>query len=109
MHKRSYIMASVDKEAIKQLKSKVRGEVLLPSDPGYDEARTIWNAMIDRRPGVIVRCAGAQDVVQAVRSGRQHGLTLAVGGGGDDIAGDAGCEGGVVVDLTPVKSLWGGG
>ena len=98
-------MASVDKEAIKQLKSKVRGEVLLPSDPGYDEARTIWNAMIDRRPGVIVRCAGAQDVVQAVRSAREHGLTLAVRGGGHNIAGNAVCDDGLMIDLTPMKSV----
>src|SRR5207244_11405427 len=94
----------LDKEAIKQLKSKVRGEVLLPSDPGYDEARTIWNAMIDRRPGVMVRCAGAQDVVQAVRSAREHGLTLAVRGGGHNIAGNAVCDDGLTIEPTPVQS-----
>jgi FAD/FMN-containing dehydrogenase len=75
-------MVTIENEAVRELKSRVSGQVLLPSDPGYDEARTIWNAMIDRRPAVIVRCANAQDVIQATRSARERNLVLVVRGGG---------------------------
>ncbi len=82
-------MATLENEAVRELKSKVSGQVLLPSDPGYDEARTVWNAMIDRRPAVIVRRVSAQDVIHAVRTAREQKLVLAVRGGGHNIAGNA--------------------
>jgi FAD/FMN-containing dehydrogenase len=87
------------------LRAAVRGAVCLPGEPGYDEARTIWNAMIDRRPAAIVRATGAADVIQAVNFARDHGLRLAVRGGGHNIAGNAVGDGGLMIDLSPMKSV----
>src|SRR5438874_1091807 len=98
-------MTTIENEAVRELKSKVSGQVLLPSEPGYDEARTVWNAMIDRRPAVIVRCVSAQDVIHAVRTAREQKLVLAVRGGGHNIAGNAVCDGGLMIDLTPMKAV----
>lgn len=98
-------MAGIPSGAIEELRAKVRGEVLLPADPGYDRARTIWNATIDRKPAVIVRCAGVADVMRSVGLARDRGLLLAVRGGGHNIAGNAVCDGGVMIDLSPMKSV----
>ncbi len=81
------------------------GTLLTPDSPGYDEARTIWNAMIDRRPGLIVQCADAKDVARAVRFARAHDLLVAVRGGGHNIAGNAVCDGGLMIDLSPMRSV----
>jgi len=97
--------AAFSDQAIQALKARVRGAVLAPGEDGYDAARTIWNAMIDRRPGVIVRCAGAADVRAAVDFARESGAILAVRGGGHNIAGSAVCDGGVMIDLAPMKSV----
>ena len=83
----------------------LRGTLLTGKDADYDEVRAIWNAMVDRRPGLIARCAGAADVMRAVRFARDNGLLLAIRGGGHNIAGNAVCEGGVVIDLSPMKSV----
>ena len=85
--------------------SNLTGTLLTPESPGYDEARTIWNAMIDRRPGLIVRCHDAKDVAGAVRFARAHDLLVAVRGGGHNIAGNAVCDGGLVIDLSPMRSI----
>jgi FAD/FMN-containing dehydrogenase len=81
------------------------GNVCLAEEAGYDEARTIWNAMIDRRPGAVVRCRGAADIIRAVRFAGEHGLLLAVRGGGHNIAGNAVCEGGLLIDLSPMRAV----
>ncbi|EKV29489.1 putative oxidoreductase [Caenispirillum salinarum AK4] len=91
--------------AVEALRAAVRGPVCLPGDAGYDEARTLWNAMIDRHPAVVVRCRGAADVARAVDFCREHGLLLAVRGGGHNIAGRAVCEGGVLIDLSLMRSV----
>ncbi len=91
--------------AIDSLRKTLRGQVLRPGDDGYDEARQIWNAMIDRHPAVIVRCAGAEDVQRAVEFARTNDLLLAVRGGGHNIAGNAVCDGGLMIDLSPMKSV----
>ena len=80
-----------------------RGELLLPTSPGYDAARRIWNGAIDRRPACIARCTGVADVVAAVRFARERDLLVAVRAGGHGVAGIAVCDGGLVIDLSPMK------
>src|SRR5262245_49188723 len=91
--------------AVERLTAGLRGELLTRSSAGYDQARTIWNAMIDRRPALIARCANADDVAQAVRFAREHELLVAIRGGGHNIAGNAVCEGGLMIDLSPMKRV----
>lgn len=98
-------MSTPTTASILDLKGKVRGEVVLPDSPNYDEVRSIWNAMIDKRPAVIVRCSGVADVVAAVNFGRDENMTVAVRGGGHNIAGSALCDDGLVIDLSPMKSV----
>ena len=97
--------AAIDHAAVDALASGFRGSLVSDTDANYEETRAIWNAMIERRPGLILRCAGAADVINAVRFARDHGLLLSVRGGGHGIAGNALCEGGVTVDLSPMKSV----
>ena len=87
------------------LKNGIRGSLLLPGDQGFDDARRIFNAMIDRRPAAIARCRGTADVVHAVNFARAHGLTVSVRGGGHNVAGQAICEGGLVIDLSGMTSV----
>ncbi|MBI4660288.1 MAG: FAD-binding oxidoreductase [Verrucomicrobia bacterium] len=91
--------------AVEAFKASLRGELLTPDSPGYDEARAIWNAMIDRRPALIARCAGTADVMRAVDFARRNELLVAVRGGGHNIAGNAVCDGGLMIDLSPMKSV----
>ncbi|CAB3954850.1 6-hydroxy-D-nicotine oxidase [Achromobacter insolitus] len=98
-------MSKLPANALDDLKASARGQVLGPEDAGYDDARKIWNAMIDRRPAVIFRCAGAADVRRAVDFARDNDLILSVRGGGHNIAGTAVCEGGMMLDLSPMKSV----
>jgi FAD/FMN-containing dehydrogenase len=87
------------------LRPQLAGAVLSPSDPGYDEARRIHNGMIDRRPALVVRCHGSADVQAAVRFAREHGLEIAVRGGGHNVAGNAVCDGGLVIDLSAMRGV----
>ncbi len=89
---------------IEELKSSFRGQVLTSTDDAYESARKIWNAMIDKRPALIARCATTSDVVGAVNFARENGLVLAVRGGGHNIAGNAMCGGGIVIDLSKMKA-----
>ena len=93
-------------EELSSFKSAFKGAVLTPQDAGYDETRQIWNAMIDRRPGLIARCTGTVDVVQAVRFARKHQLLVSVRGGGHNIAGLAVCEGGLMIDMSLLRGVW---
>jgi FAD/FMN-containing dehydrogenase len=87
-----------------ELKGGFEGEILLPGDGGYEGARKIWNAMIDKRPAIIARCATTADVVRGVNFARDNGLRLAVRGGGHNIAGHAMCDDGLVIDLSRMKA-----
>ena len=97
--------AAIDDERFEGLRAALRGSLLLPGDAGYDVSRTLWNGMIDRRPAAIVRAAGAADVMQAVNFARDNKLLLAVKGGGHNIAGKAACDGGLMIDLSAMKSV----
>lgn len=95
----------LDAASIKALENNFRGTVIRPSDPDYDEARLLWNAMIDRHPALIARCEGTADVIEAVRFARENNLLLAVRGGGHNVAGNAMCDGGIVIDLSQMKGI----
>jgi FAD/FMN-containing dehydrogenase len=90
---------------VERLASGLRGGLLTAGAPGYDQARTIWNAMIDKRPAAIARCSGAADVLSSVRFAAEHSLLLAVRGGGHNIAGSSVCDGGLMVDLSPMRGV----
>jgi FAD/FMN-containing dehydrogenase len=88
-----------------ELRSRFRGALLQPGEEGYDEARRVWNGAIDRRPSLIARCAGADDVVAAVRYARERELHVSVRCGGHSVAGHAVCDGGVMIDLSLMKAV----
>ncbi|HEX9545811.1 MAG TPA: FAD-binding oxidoreductase [Acidimicrobiales bacterium] len=91
--------------AISQLRDQVRGGVIGAEDDGYDEARAVYNAMHDRRPAAIVRCADAADVIASVATARDAGLDVAVRGGGHSVPGFGTCDGGLVIDLSPMRNV----
>jgi FAD/FMN-containing dehydrogenase len=95
----------LDATAVDGLRARMRGPVLTSADAGYDEARRIWNAMIDKRPGLIVRCAGSADVLEAVRFAAAHEVLVSVRGGGHNVAGTAVCDGGLMIDLSPMRGI----
>jgi len=90
---------------VADLKGSLRGELVLPGQSGYDQARKVWNGAFDRRPALIVRCVGASDVTQAVTFARAHNLLVAVRGGGHSLSGQSVCDGGLMVDLAPMQSV----
>ena len=87
------------------LRSQLRGTLCYPGEPEYEQARTIWNAMIDKRPAAVIRAAGAGDVALAIDVARERQLLLSVRGGGHNIAGNAVCDGGLMIDLSPMKAV----
>lgn len=91
--------------AVNHLKSALRGQVLAPGLPEYEEARTVWNAMIDTRPALIVQCATAADVLSAVKFARDHKSRVSVRGGGHNVAGLALCNGGLTIDLSRMRAI----
>jgi FAD/FMN-containing dehydrogenase len=95
----------VDTEAVQAFAVQMRGPVLTAEDAGYDEARTIWNGLIDRRPAIIAQCAGAADVVDAVTFAREHELVVSIKGGGHNVAGSAVNDDGMVIDLSPMRGV----
>ena len=93
-----------DENAIQQFKILLRGEIVRPGDPSYDDARKIYNAMIDKRPALIVRCVDVADVIAAVNFGRDNGMTIAIRGGGHNLGGLATCDDSLVIDLSRMRS-----
>lgn len=96
---------ALDESAAERLGAGLRGELLRPDHPAYDEARAVWNGLIDHRPALIARCSAASDVVQAVAFAREHDLLVSVHGGGHNIAGKAVCPGGLMIDLSPMRGV----
>jgi FAD/FMN-containing dehydrogenase len=97
---------TLETTASDELGGSFRGELLLPTTPGYDTARRVWNGAIERRPACIARCSGVADVVAAVRFARDHELEIAVRGGGHNVAGTAVCDDGIVIDLSAMRAVW---
>jgi FAD/FMN-containing dehydrogenase len=96
------VIEAVDTTA---LRSSFRGALLHPGEEGYEEARSVWNGAIDRHPALIARCAGADDVVEAMRFARERELPVTVRGGGHAVAGHAVCDGGLMIDLSLMKAV----
>jgi FAD/FMN-containing dehydrogenase len=98
-------MPQLGAAALKQLETSLIGDVLRPDHPAYNSARSLYNAMIDKHPALIVRCRGTPDVVRALEFAHRHDLLVAVRGGGHNIAGKALCDGGMVIDLSNMKGI----
>jgi len=98
-------VTDISKDSFDELKASLRGQLILPSDNGYDDARKIWNGMIDRRPKAIIRCAGVADVVRSVKFAEKYALAVAIRSGGHNVAGNGVCDGGIVMDLSRMKGI----
>ena len=98
-------MAMQTSKAKEELKDTIKGNILVPDDSGYEEARQIWNAMIDRRPAVIVQCAQPDDVPQVISFARKNKFVLSIRGAGHNIAGSALCDNGVTIDFSRMKNV----
>jgi FAD/FMN-containing dehydrogenase len=96
---------NIQNDVIESFRERLRGALIVPNNPTYDLARQLWNGLIDRRPALIARCMGVADVVETVKFARDHDLPLAVRGGGHNVAGLATCEGGLVLDLSPMQGI----
>jgi FAD/FMN-containing dehydrogenase len=96
----------LERNIIDSFRTRLRGPLMLAGEPGYDDGRAIWNAMIDRRPALIARCLGVADVISAVNFAREHGLTLSIKGGGHNIAGLAVCDDGIMLDMSLMRGVW---
>ncbi|HMQ93595.1 MAG TPA: FAD-binding oxidoreductase [Amaricoccus sp.] len=96
----------LDEHMVGGLRMRLRGPVLLPGDAGFEEARSLWNGMIERRPALVARCLGTADVIEAVRFAREHDLLLCIKAGGHNIAGLAAADGALMIDLSPMRGVW---
>ncbi len=95
----------IDEESLAELRATLRGPVLTADDPGYEEARILWNTAFDCRPAIIAKCSGTADVVDAVHFAREHALLTAIRAGGHGISGYGTCDGGLVIDLTLMNAV----
>lgn len=94
-------------DIIQEFRTSLSGQLILPEHPSYDEVRKVWNAMIDKRPALIVRCMGAADVIKSISFARTNNLLVSVRGGGHNVAGKAICEAdGIMIDLSLMKGIW---
>jgi FAD/FMN-containing dehydrogenase len=94
-----------ENDKVEALRSTIEGQVILPGDSGYDESRTIWNALFDRKPAIIIKSLNPEDVVEAVKFGRHNNLMIAVKGGGHNSAGTAICDDGLMIDLSLMQKV----
>jgi hypothetical protein len=100
------LSTGLDEGAIQALRTSLRGALLRPGDDSYEATRRVWNGMIDRKPALIVRCAGVAAVITAVNFARTDHLLVSVRGGGHSVAGNAVCDGGLMIDLSGMKGIW---
>ena len=96
----------VSRDSINSWKARLRGPVLEPGDSAYEDSRTVWNSMINRRPAIVARCLGAPDVIECVRFAREHNLLLSIKGGGHNIAGLAVADGALMLDMSLMRGVW---
>ena len=101
-HDKSRLTTTVQVEGFR---AQLRGEVLDPSSPSYNDARVVWNGMIERRPALIARCRNAADVAASVSFAREHGLAIAIRSGGHNVAGYAVCDGGLMIDMSAMNGV----
>lgn len=99
------VESPIDGSAVIELQERFRGSLIRPDDDGYDDARAVWNGMIDRYPALIARCRGVADVIDAVNIAREYDLLIAVRGGGHNVAGSAVCDGGIVIDCSEMDGV----
>ena len=97
--------STLQESVVNDFKASLQGPLLCPGDAGYDDARPIWNGMIDKRPALIARCRGVADIINSVNFARTHDLLVAVRGGGHNVAGNATCDDGLVIDLSEMRSI----
>ena len=105
MHTQSQNVSVTDPSVALQELVEFKGQMLTPNDPGYDQARAVWNGMIDKRPAFIARCTNSNDIIQALKFGREKNLAISVKGGGHNVAGNAVADGGLMIDLSPMKKI----
>src|SRR5947207_12643863 len=94
-----------DERALREIAATLPGQVSARGEQGYDEERAVWNALVDRRPAAVCRCRSPHDVVEALALARRHRLAVGVRGGGHDVAGNGVCDGGLLLDLSPVRAV----
>jgi len=97
---------TIDVKHVEALRTTLRGGLYGPGSPAWDESRTLWNGMIDRRPALVARCVGTADVIACVKFARETGIALSMKGGGHNIAGLACCDGGVMLDFCQMRGVW---
>ncbi|MDH3450518.1 MAG: FAD-dependent oxidoreductase, partial [Gammaproteobacteria bacterium] len=90
---------------VDEFRNKLRGQSIIQGDPEYNESRVIWNGSTDKHPAIMIKCSGSADVIDAVNFAREHGIVVAVRGGGHNVAGNALCDGGMVIDLSKMNSV----
>ena len=95
----------IPETSVEELKQSLRGRLLLPWSKGYDEVRAIWNASVDKRPALIVQCAGVSDVISSINFSRTNGIPVAVRGGGHNVSGSGVCDGGLMLDMSKMKGV----
>ncbi len=99
-------MACLNTRSIDELRPLLRGPLLVPGDSEYETSRTVWNAMIDRRPALVVRCLGVADITACLRFAGEYGLPLSIKGGGHNVAGVATCDEGLMLDMSLMRGVW---
>ena len=99
-------LQAIGHDEVGQFRARLHGDLIRPGDAAYDDARAVWNGMIDKRPGLIARCVGTADVITAVDFARENDLRVAVRGGGHNVAGTAVCDDGLVIDLSEMTGVW---